>query len=138
MRCVFDTNVLVSAFIFPDTNPNKALGLAKGQGELLFSLRTVLELREVLYRNRFRKYFAVEDAAAFLGKLTEGVEWVEPELRITACRDPKDNMFLEVAVDGKATHIVSGDQDLLVLDGYENIRIVSPGDFLRLTLQFDS
>jgi putative PIN family toxin of toxin-antitoxin system len=131
LRCVFDTNVLVSALIFPDANSGKALKLARGQGSLFFSFQTAMELREVLNRTRFRKYFTVEDAAAFLGKLTEGVHWVEPEIRLSVCRDPKDDKFLELALSAEATHIVTGDFDLLVLHPYENVRIVSPRDFLE-------
>jgi len=90
-----------------------------------------MELREVLNRTRFRKYFTVEDTAAFLGQLMEGVDWIEPEIRLRVCRDPKDDKFLELALSAKATHIVTGDLDLLVLDPYESVRIVSPRDFLQ-------
>lgn len=131
MRCVFDTNVLVSALIFPDANSGKALQLARREGRLFFSFQTAMELREVLNRTRFRKYFTVEDTAAFLGQLMEGVDWIEPEIRLRVCRDPKDDKFLELALSAKATHIVTGDLDLLVLDPYESVRIVSPRDFLQ-------
>jgi len=90
-----------------------------------------MELREVLNRTRFRKYFAVEDAAAFLAKLTEGNDWIAPAIRLKVCRDPKDDKFLELALSASATHLVTGDFDLLVLDPYENVRIVSPRDFLQ-------
>jgi len=51
-------------------------------------------------------------------------------LQITACRDPKDNKFLELAIAGNATHIVSGDNDLLELSPFEQIQIVTPEAFL--------
>ena len=52
--------------------------------------------------------------------------------RVTACRDPDDDMFLEVAVNGRATHIVTGDKDLLALHPFRGIPILTPADFLAL------
>jgi predicted nucleic acid-binding protein len=49
---------------------------------------------------------------------------------ITACRDPKDNKFLELAVSGQATHLISGDPDLLVLSPFRGIPIVTPQAFV--------
>jgi predicted nucleic acid-binding protein len=63
---------------------------------------------------------------------------VEREKQIEACRDPKADIFLEAAVSGKATYIASGDQALLVPDPCENIRMVTPRDFLGLSSQLQS
>jgi len=52
------------------------------------------------------------------------------QTRITICRDPRDNKFLELAVDGKAQIIITGDQDLLILNPFENIDVLTPRDFL--------
>jgi predicted nucleic acid-binding protein len=52
-------------------------------------------------------------------------------VRITACRDSKDDKFLEVAVTGHATHIVTGDEDLLALNPFLGIQIVSPKVLLK-------
>ena len=60
--------------------------------------------------------------------------WVEVSAKITACRDPNDDKFLELAVSGLATHIVTGDQDLLVLDPFQGISILTPHAFLDLLL----
>ncbi len=49
---------------------------------------------------------------------------------VTECRDPKDDKFLELAISGRASHIVSGDADLLVLNPFREISIVSPYDFV--------
>lgn len=73
-----------------------------------------------------------------MAKLTGNAAWVQPEKQVEVCRDPKDDMFLEVAVSGEATYTVSGDQDLLALDLYENIRIVTPCDFLDLSSELQS
>jgi predicted nucleic acid-binding protein len=55
-----------------------------------------------------------------------------PQEEITACRDPSDNKFLEVAVAGEADLIVSGDDDLLVLNPFREIPIVTPRAFLQM------
>jgi len=89
------------------------------------------ELFEVLSRQAFRRYVAEEDVRTFLAALTREAEWVDVQSQIAECRDPKDNKFLELAVDGLATHIISGDSDLLVLDGFRAIRILPPHTFLR-------
>jgi putative PIN family toxin of toxin-antitoxin system len=69
----------------------------------------------------------------FLARLWEESEHIATVEVITDCRDPKDNKFLEVAVNGNADYILTGDRDLLVLNSFRNIPIVSPANFLDLT-----
>ena len=52
--------------------------------------------------------------------------------RVSACRDPKDDKFLHVALNGNAEAIVAGDRDLLVLDPFHGVRILSPTAFCRI------
>jgi predicted nucleic acid-binding protein len=52
-------------------------------------------------------------------------------IRLRECRDPKDDKFLELAIAGKASHIISGDQDLLMLSPFHGVAILTPVDFLR-------
>ena len=65
-----------------------------------------------------------------MAALTREAEWVEVDVRITACRDPKDDKFLELAVSGHASHVVTGDADLLALHPFRGIEIVPPHRFL--------
>jgi putative PIN family toxin of toxin-antitoxin system len=131
LRFVFDTNVLVSASLLPNSKPRKALDLAFNQGKLLLSLAALAELCEVLSRKRFRRYISEEDIRIFIAVLTREAEWVDVDVRITACRDPKDDKFLELAVSGRATCIISGDSDLLVLSPFQEIPIVTPQAILE-------
>ena len=130
MRCVFDTNVLVSALLLSDSKPRHALELAIQKGRILLSFATLAELYEVLGRRKFLRYVDEEDIRNFLAALTREAEWVEVDVRISACRDPKDDKFLEVAVSGHATHIVTGDSDLLALNPFRGIEILPPHRFL--------
>ncbi len=95
--------------------PRRAFNKALDRGKLLLSLRVLAELNEVLARKRFRRYLDEEDARRFLAGLLREAEWIEIAAEISDCRDPKDNKFLELAVSGRASHIISGDADLLVL-----------------------
>lgn len=130
MRCVFDTNVLVSALLLPDSKPRHALELVLLKGRVLLSFATLAELYEVLGRKKFLRYIDEEDIRSFLAALTREAEWVEVDVRITACRDAKDDKFLELAVSGRATHIVTGDVDLIALHPFRGIEIVPPHRFL--------
>jgi putative PIN family toxin of toxin-antitoxin system len=80
----------------------------------------------------------VRNAEIFVAELSGNANWVEPEKHIEVCRVPKDDMFLEATVGGRATYIVSGDQDSPVLDPCENIRIVAPRDLPDLSSELQS
>ena len=91
------------------------------------------ELSEVLQRRRFERYLTAEEREEFLRALIAEATLVEPDLTLDACRDPKDNKFLELAVSGSARYLVTGDQDLLVLNPFRDVAIVTPHQFLVLT-----
>jgi uncharacterized protein len=132
LRCVFDTNVLVSALLLPDSKPRHALDKALREGKVLVSFAGLAEIHDVLIRKRFRRYVDEEDVRSFLAALTREAEWVDVEARIQACRDPKDDKFLELAVSGQGTHIVTGDIDLLALNPFRGIEILPPHRFLEI------
>jgi putative PIN family toxin of toxin-antitoxin system len=138
LRCVFDTNVFVSALLLPDSKPRHALDKALRDGRVLVSFTTLAELHEVLSRKRFRRYVDEEEIRSFLAALTREAEWVDVEARIQACRDPKDDKFLELAVSGEGTHIVTGDADLLALNPFRGVEILPPHRFLELWPPFGS
>ena len=98
----------------------------------MLSFAVLAELYEVLGRKQFARYVDDEDVRRFLAALTRQTQWVEVDVEIAACRDSKDDKFLELAVSGHATHIVTGDSDLLVLNPFQGIEILSPSSFLAL------
>jgi len=130
LRCVFDTNVLISALLLPESKPREALELAIQKGRILLSFATLAELYEVLGRKKFLRYVDEDDIRRFLAALTREAEWIDVDVRIAACRDPKDDKFLEVAVSGHATHVVTGDADLVALNPFRGIEILPPHRFL--------
>ena len=129
-RFVIDTNVLISALLFKNSVPFQAVKLAESQGIILFSEATLKELRQVLNRPKFDKYLSLEDRQIFLVKFISSSELVSIKEKITACRDEKDNKFLELAVSGNAKAIVTGDLDLLVLNPFQAVEIITPDVFI--------
>ena len=129
---MFDTNVLVSALLLPKSKPRSSFDRALRNGRLLISAAVLAEAYEVLSRRRFSRYINEEDARNFIAALTREAELVDVKVKISASRDPKDDKLLELAVSGRATHIVTGDSDLLALDPFQGIRILTPSSFLEL------
>ena len=130
MRVVVDTNVFISATLKEKSLPAMAAHIV---GERLLLLKSTTSERELLVTldrprlaplttPRFRDWLSDLLAAAELVGIAE---------RITACRDPKDNKFLELAINGHADLIISGDADLLALAPFRGIPIVTPATFVQ-------
>jgi putative PIN family toxin of toxin-antitoxin system len=130
MRTVIDTGVAVSAVLLPRSVPRQAFDAAAARGKLLASEATVAELDEVLRRPKFNKYVSEDLRLEFLAALVRQAEQVQVTTVIKACRDAKDDKFLELAVSGRATHILTGDADLLALHPFRGIAVVNPQAFL--------
>jgi putative PIN family toxin of toxin-antitoxin system len=130
MRVVVDTNVLVSAALKQKSMPGMTALLVERRGGLLKSLATERQLFEVVARPRLASLIDPE-TQAWLKKLMAAAELVTITERIVACRDPTDDKFLELAVNGHADLIVSGDADLLALNPFRDIPIVTPAMFVQ-------
>jgi uncharacterized protein len=132
LRCVFDTNVVVSTLLFNQSTPAQAFFAALHAGEILVSADAIAEINDVLSRKRFTRYVSEEERARFLQSLLHEARLVEIRVKVRACRDPKDDKFLELAVNGEADCIVSGDEDLLTLDPFRGIPILTSDKFLEI------
>ena len=130
LRVVFDTNVLVSATLLPRSVPRRAVNAASECGIVLFSEESLAEFDEVICRPKFDRYVRESNRKEFLASVLEDAESIEVIDSISDCRDPKDNKFLELAVSGDATHLVTGDDDLLVLHPFRGVSILTPQAFL--------
>lgn len=132
LRIVIDTNSLVSSILIKSSLPDLAFKAARKTGIILLSNDTSQELQEVLTRTKFDKYISLDVREEFLTKLKLQAEQIFISEIITECRDSKDNKFLEVAVNGNATHIITGDGDLLELHPFRGISILTPRQFLEV------
>jgi len=133
-RIVLDTNALVSRLLVPDSVPAQAVKKAVEEGEILMSESTLYELAEVLGREKFDAYVTIQDRQEFLRILGQIVEMVSILHAVHDCRDVRDNHILEVAVNGQSQVIVTGDEDLLVLNPFRGIPIIRPADYLEWKL----
>ena len=129
-RFVVDTNVLVSVILSPSNTSRLAVEKATNHGVLVFSNETIAELFEVLQREKFDKYVLKEKRVKFGESLIAMSSLIPVSSVLKLSRDPKDDMFLNLAVDGNADYLISGDPDLLVLNPFQNIKIIRPIDFL--------
>jgi uncharacterized protein len=129
-RFVLDTNVVVSAVLLPRSIPRQAFDLAFIRGIVLVSESMLDELDDVLRRPRFERYVSEDERLQFLTNFIRDATVAKVTEVITDCCDPKDNKFLELAVSGNVTYIISGDADLMVLHPFRGIPIVTPQEFV--------
>lgn len=134
-RFVFDTNVVISALLLKTSVSRRAFDKAIQVGKLLASRATVEELNDVLRRKGFERYVTEEERMEFLSAYVRDSMLIEVVERVMACRDPKDDKFLELAVNGNATCVLSGDEDLLVLHPFRGIAIMTPREFLEYPIK---
>ncbi|MEW5872358.1 MAG: putative toxin-antitoxin system toxin component, PIN family [Chloroflexota bacterium] len=133
MRIVLDTGVLVSALIRRQGTTGDVLrALRDGRFTIIYTTDTLVEIVDVLGRAPLRAKYHIqpEDITALINLIRLRGELATPTRRVTACRDPQDDKFLEAALAGNADCLVSGDADLLDLKLFEGIPILRPAEFL--------
>lgn len=129
MKVVFDTNVLVSALVFPGGRGEAALQrIVEERDRLLLSKPILDELLGILARKFARDAEALSQVAVFLSELSLPVK---PRRRLHVVKDDPDNRILECAVAGAADVIVTGDRALLALHKYKDVRIITLREFLE-------
>ncbi len=129
MRVVFDTNILVSALVFPGGQGEAALRRIIEEIDQLVLSRPILdELLDVLGRKFARDAEELAHVAVFLSELSV---MVVPKRRLRVVKDEPDNRIIECAVAGHAKAIVTGDKALLALKHYEGTRILALREYLE-------
>ena len=131
-RIVFDASSIVGALLKPDSVPERALLLARARDVICLSDAVEAEIREVLGRPRFARYLSQGRGERVMDLVASAAARFAPSVAVQDCRDAKDNKYLELALAAGATTIVSSDGDLLVLDPWRGIRVVTPAQFLVL------
>lgn len=128
LRGVFDNNVLVSAALLGGV-PRQAFDKLLDNGTALVSVPVLLELADALNRPKFDKYVTHDERMRFMVSFLKVADLIEVSETITVCRDPKDDKLLELAVSGNAGFLVTGDKDLLVLNPFRGVEILTPREF---------
>lgn len=124
---VLDTNVLVSALGFGGPPLEVLFRTFGGEVRLLASEATLDELERVMHYDRLP--FTETDRVQYLAILRREADIVTPDNSVEVARDSDDDKFLDVALEGDADYLVSGDDDLLSIDSYEGIAIITPDEF---------
>lgn len=129
MKVVFDTNVLVSALVFPGGRGEEALlRIVAERDELILSRPLLDELLGVLARKFARDAEELARIALFLADVGTVVR---PRRRLSVVEDEADNRILECALAGRAQAIVTGDKALLALKEYRGVRLLGLAEYLR-------
>jgi putative PIN family toxin of toxin-antitoxin system len=131
-RVILDTNVLLSRLLLPNSTTARGVRRFLDRAQPLVSEETLRELAETLSRSKFGPYVSLPDRQRFFELFARMAEWVPVTTTIRQCRDPKDDEFLQLAVDGKADWIISVDKDLLELSPFQSTSILTPSAALVL------
>ena len=124
IRIVIDTNIWIS-FLIGRTLAGLSKAILNDQIKILFSEELIDELVEVLQRPKFKKYFSQDNIAELISLLHAKTEQVDITERFSDCRDPKDNFLLDLCVSGNADYLITGDEDLLVMNPFQGVAIVN-------------
>lgn len=128
LRVILDTNLWISYLISKRLSKIDEL-FEREDLVLLFSEELLEEFIEVASRPKFRKYFPAENVEELLSLFDEFGEMVEVTSELNLCRDQKDNFLLELAKDGKADFLVTGDDDLLIINNFGITEIITYTEF---------
>ena len=134
IRAVVDSNILIRALIKPQGTVGPVLAhLRSGDYALIYSEPLLDELLAKLALPRIREKYHLDEPVvqAAITLIALRGDLVRPNRTVKICRDPKDDMFVEAALAGKADYVVTGDEDLLVLRRFETVRMVTPRIFLE-------
>jgi len=129
LKVVFDTNIYISAILYGG-KPRYGMELARKELFRLFVSPEILEeLEEELTEPPFN--ISKRDIKKILSGIKKYVKIIKPTTRVNICRDVKDNMLLNCAIDSMSRYLVTGDKDLLVIEKIKNIDIVSISNFME-------
>lgn len=131
MIVIFDCNVLLRAFISRGSISDKCWQKSKKSDIIIASQQTFDEFSSVFLRPKFDKYIALESRLKLIDVAQNLVKMISVSHTVIICRDAKDDMYLELALSGKADCIITNDDDLLVLHPFEKIPIITPKEFLE-------
>ncbi len=129
-RVILDTNLWVSFLISNKLSDFDRL-IYKQKIKLVFSKELIDEFLEVVSRPKFSKYFSNSDILKVLTLFDEYGVIVQVTSIINICRDPNDNFLLNLAVDGNANFLLTGDADLLVIGNIGKTKILTVKEFLQ-------
>jgi uncharacterized protein len=131
IKAIIDTNLWISFLIGKQLASLKSL-LVEGTIQPVFSQQLIDEINIVTQKPKLKKYFPSEKVIDLIIFLQSIGLLVEIKSSVLLCRDAKDNYLLALAKDSQADYLITGDEDLLILDGFEGTIILTYQSFLAL------
>jgi len=131
-KYICDTNILLSSLISKTSPPAQTVDYIREHGMFSFSQETLIEFEGVLKRPKFDKFLSKEKRSNFINEIFELSVFYEVNQKVDICRDPKDNKFLDVAIASYADYLITGDDDLLVIERIGNTSIITPREFVDI------
>lgn len=135
-RAVIDTNTLVSAIINTTGSVSQEIyqNFIKKRFLLITSPLILQEIDEVIHRERIMNFhkLSLKQLQELINELANLSYTVSGDIQLNVSRDPDDNKIISAAVEGKADYIVSRDRHILDLKEYNNIKMISPEQFMKL------
>jgi putative PIN family toxin of toxin-antitoxin system len=135
LRVILDTNIVLRAAFRRNIDSNNLLARARrGEFETAVSTATLAELSTTLSRQRLQPLLDWDEheQALFLDDYAQTSIQIEPVHKLDVVRDPRDNQFIELAVEAEGSYIVTSDKDLLDLVQYESVLMVTEAQFLAI------
>ncbi|MDE3145352.1 MAG: putative toxin-antitoxin system toxin component, PIN family [Bacteroidota bacterium] len=129
-RVIIDTNLWISFLLTKDLFKLDKM-FASHSFTLLFNDTLLNEFLDVAQRPKFKKYFSNELLQELLRQIENHALFITEKSEINVCRDPKDNFLLSLCIDGKATHLITGDKDLLDIKVFGKTKIITITEYLK-------
>lgn len=131
MKIVIDTNIWIS-FLIGKTFLGLYSVFEKKEIEIITSRQQIEEILRVLDKPKFNKLFSFQEKEFLLHLIERNTKMVEIKSKVNVCRDKKDDFILNIALNGKADYIITGDSDLLILNPFENIQIITYRELINI------
>lgn len=136
-RIILDTNWYISASINRRSRRKLYELITDSNIEILYSDELLIEYQSVIGRTRFQKVISTVQVSRFLNLILPRLKKVKISSSMVKSRDPKDNYLLAMAVDSDADFLVTGDDDLLVLEQIGETKIIRMADFYETFVRVD-
>jgi uncharacterized protein len=131
-KIVIDTNLWIGYFMGKHVRSYLDKILSDPQFDLLISQKSLDELTSVLSRPKFQKYITIEQIDMLVALIRRRSNFIDVTSQIALSRDSKDDFLLALSLDGQANYLLTGDEDLLVLQKIEQTLILKIADFIAL------
>ena len=135
LKLIIDTNLWISFIISNKQNLLDSLLFSK-KARFLFSKELIAEIQQTIRKPKLKKYFETNALQEMLTTFEPFIDFIEVKSTTAICRDVKDNFLLELAKDGKADYLLTGDKDLLELKHFGKTKIETIEAFLDKMKKF--